>query len=187
MIFWTISNFLIFIKVPGGSLGAEFLCGGTFLSIFFLGIAFYPLIVNLDNKKGSILLGTLAFFCLIFSGIDIQRILCNPPNVYTIIYTLGYFLLIYSLKNFINYEKTWFTRIICLCGKHSLFIFLYHMLFINLTKKIVSGVISTPYIIVFYLPIATLGPIILLKGFKKFKEAVRNYWRRTLLISRKTC
>lgn len=187
LIFWAISNLLIFIRVPGGSLGAAFLFGGTFLSIFFLGISFYPLIMNLDNKKGSILLGALAFFCLIFSGIDIQRILRTPPNVYTLIYTLGYFLLIYSLRIFINYEKTLLTKVICLCGKYSLFIFLYHILFIHLTKKIVSGLIPTPYIIVFYLPIATLGPIILLKGFKKFTEAVQNYWRRLLPISRKTC
>ncbi|OPX85588.1 MAG: hypothetical protein A4E52_01640 [Pelotomaculum sp. PtaB.Bin013] len=185
-IFWVISNLLVFTKVPGGNNVSSFFFGGTHLFIFFLGLSFYPLINNLDIKKSSAIFSALAISCLIFSEIDIQRILPIPPNTYTIIYTLGVFLLIYSIGNFYNYEKHLLTKYICICGNYSIYIFLYHLLFIYLTKKIIPGFVPTQCTIIFYLSIATLGPIALFIGYKKLKEAGSNCLRKLITSSSKT-
>jgi len=116
-------------------LGGRFLFGGSYLFVFSLGIFFSIYLKKLLNNK--LILNLLSLISLIFFECNnmIERIWSNPPNMFLIFYTLIIFFLFYSFYNLFVLNNKYLYKIISLTnvvGRYSLYVFLYHKMFINL-------------------------------------------------------
>lgn len=121
-------------------LAARNLFGGTFLFVFALGIFFYMWMDKLAAKKYSIL---ILIICLLGISFFVYKkyILiswANPPVNTTIVYTLLIFGIVFGFFNIFPNRNKYigiFLNVFTYIGKNSLYVFLYHMLFIDLASK----------------------------------------------------
>lgn len=136
-----LNNFTSIGSIP---LGGGKLLGGSYLFSFSLGMFFY--------MRRTLIAGKVAIGCLILSAISIFVIeyksllhlaWSNPPNKFALVYAFTIFGIIYSCyavysdyfsKYKMNYLKK-LLNIVNYIGKNSLYIFLYHLLFLSLGQK----------------------------------------------------
>lgn len=104
--------------------GGEFLFGGSFLFLFFLGMIFYK---NIHLFKPKIIYSILSLIILI--SLEYFKLMPatwhNPSYPLTMTYTLSIFFLFYNLN--LN-AKNPLIRFFSFLGRYSLYIFLYHPL-----------------------------------------------------------
>jgi fucose 4-O-acetylase-like acetyltransferase len=145
-VFGVICNKYTFILPVHG--GGKFLLGGSYLFLFCAGICFDEFLTP-RSKKVSVGVFLFASICLVsivvgrihtfFEKIPPQ-LWANPPNIYAIIYILIIFSLIYTASRIFSFIPIRFTRypigLFTFIGRYSLYIFLFHMLFIQIAEKI---------------------------------------------------
>lgn len=121
--------------------------GGSYLFVFYLGMLFFFLYKKHWEKFNQIwmcLAGIMLSVSLIivFSSLGWVNIgWSNPPNKYTIMYTLSVFVLtfsVYTLASKWNFSKL-VLNLINYIGKYSYYIFLYHLLAITYATKLFIG------------------------------------------------
>lgn len=128
--------------------GAGKVLGGSYLFVFSLGmfiqinVSSFPSIGSAMNKMSVSLIGLLLSSVCIFTFVKfgfIDHTWANPPNKYTLLYTLNVAFLLYFFFNVITKLGWYFNHSFLLVefiGKNSLYVFLYHSLFINLGIRI---------------------------------------------------
>lgn len=134
-----VSNYLTTHTLIGNIMGGGGnLLGGTYLFVYSLGITLHIYLHKLTGYRTN-LWGLLLFaaFLALFEYKDyIQLIWSNPPNKYLLVYTLLVFGLIFSMYQVMSrFKSLTLLKIISYVGSYSLFIFMYHTLFIDLSLK----------------------------------------------------
>lgn len=145
--------------------GGGRILGGSYLFVFFLGMLFYTHYKRFESTSPKAWLLTIG---IIFSFVA-TYLLClagwlnlgwtNPPNKYTIIYSLIIVIWGYSLFGLLQKSKLGkiVGSIVTTLGRYSLYIFLYHLLAIFYITKILNysmikyGLTSSILILVFAL------------------------------------
>jgi fucose 4-O-acetylase-like acetyltransferase len=120
----------------------KYLFGGSYLFIFCAGICFDDFLRPI-SKKVSFWVFMSMFMCLLFIIIfDIPvhfNLFTNPPNIYTISYIFIIFCLIYTFSSIFTFIPHCISQypieLFKFIGKYSLYIFLYHILFIDIAIK----------------------------------------------------
>ena len=159
--------FYRYTHIEGLALASQYVLGGSYFFVLNIGIFYW---VNIKKFLVSIVSN---IFCLVFSiflfvyfqknnYIDLSW--SNPPNLYTIFYTLIIFFFLNSLHNLLislfeklNLNTKSIFLPIFIVGKNSLYIYLFHMVIVEIIdKNNVSGTIIIKllgYIGCLYLPI----------------------------------
>ncbi|MEN6439383.1 MAG: acyltransferase [Syntrophobacter sp.] len=122
--------------------GGKYVLGGTYFTVFVLGMMFTKYIEVLTSAPRYLLvLLLLALPSLIvfeYFGF-IYKAWSNPPNVYAILYTLLIMTIFFSLFHLVEISRLpvlgWISMCIVLIGKWSLVIFLYHILIKRIVGK----------------------------------------------------
>ncbi|MNW40483.1 Acyltransferase family protein [compost metagenome] len=124
-------------------LGAGKLFGGSYLFAFCVGIVFYinyKSISKITRKWYALTLIFSAAVLVCFIKYDlIQKSWANPPNKYTLFYSL--FVAIFFISLFELSRRLWVNKLylpIEWIGKFSLYTFLYHLLFIRIGISLLS-------------------------------------------------
>ncbi|NQX47280.1 acyltransferase [Paenibacillus tritici] len=120
--------------------GAIYLFGGSYFFVFCMGIIIYTHLEKLNSRRANfsiLAISLLLLFVVEWFGL-IDRSWANPPNKFTIVYMLVVLGLIFSLSNLISLKNMILKRIIGFInylGQNSLYIFLYHYMFLDICKK----------------------------------------------------
>ena len=145
IISWWTTSYTNILSVYGG--GGKLL-GGTYLILLYIGMWFAKYYERKQlSKKQSIALLVVSFiftaicaWILAVDGFSYDKYLplgssLNPPGVSLIVYAIFVFLFCYSLGTVMNfYENSVLAKVynkISLLGRHTLYIFLYHRLFLD--------------------------------------------------------
>lgn len=128
--------------------GGNKLLGGSYLFVFSLGIIFYQYIDKLSNKKTNIewLIMVIVAFTVFEKYKIYYKTWSNPPNKYTIFYTLLIFSIIFIVNNIFTLKSKLAVNIlnyVNMVGKNSLYVFLYHSLIIEIFLKYNFGMQNT--------------------------------------------
>lgn len=167
---------------------ASKLFGGSYLLVLYIGLLvgkYYQNIINM-SKRLKVITGVVAFIFLI----SIQHIIIyddilkkdvilgsslNPPGVIIIIYSFIVMMFIYYSERLVTYINNRFLNVICtllgFIGKHTLYIFLYHLLFRSILNHFISGWNAWLKTSMYYL-VLIIGPIIIEMIIKKMKEYI---------------
>ena len=130
-------KFTFILPVHGGG---KYFLGGSYLFLFCAGICFDEYLKPIPKRVLLFLFSfmSLCLFSLILVGIP-PKIWVNPPNILGIIYIFIIFFLIYSAQNILLFTPNLFARYInkvfSFIGRNSLYIYLYHILFIEIALK----------------------------------------------------
>jgi peptidoglycan/LPS O-acetylase OafA/YrhL len=125
-----------YAAVQGIVLGGKYVLGGSFLFVFCIGIMFYYNRALLSGERVNIILLLISLIGAATFIINnyLIRAWTNPPNKYNIMYSAFIFFIFYAPFQIFS-ERIWnnkVTNIIADLGKNSMYIFLYHLLFISL-------------------------------------------------------
>lgn len=152
--------------------GGRVLLGGSFLFVFCLGFLIYKYMDKLSNKIINItwLIITLMSF-IIFENYQIySKSWSNPPNIFTIFYTLIIFSLIFTVYNLGDFKNKFIEKtidVINLIGKNSFYIFLYHSLIIQIFLDISLNLGNTMIFKVLTILSGIIIPVIIFEVFNK--------------------
>ena len=180
-----------FTKFPGIYGGGGYLFGGTFLLLFYIGMFFASLKIQIKTKKVSILITLFSAILLILWGVFITHNNFkldaifpfgygkNPPGISLMIYALSVGTFIFCISSLIEItENKIFLKVIeifSFYGRYTLYIFLYHYAFgVIINKFIISigGMLEFEKWILFEFML--FGPIILGYLFEKIKNIYKN-------------
>lgn len=135
-----LNNNTMLLDIYGG--GAKLL-GGSYFFVFAMGMAFILNIDYLNQNKSLIWMFVLS--SLLFVGFLQSKyymvMFSNPPNVYLILFSFSLFGIICPIYRIVE-RFTFIQKIeipILLIGRYSLYIFLYHLLFLNFGKIIATS------------------------------------------------
>ncbi|MGG4144496.1 acyltransferase [Paenibacillus algorifonticola] len=123
------------IALAGGNI-----LGGTYLFVYALGILFYMWMPKPSNMKTNLIFLVLCMAGLIFfeNRGYIFNSWSNPPTELTMLYTLLIFGIVFSVFN-VSYSRIRYIKkgltLFNYIGKHSLYIYLYHFLFIRIATE----------------------------------------------------
>lgn len=130
--------------------GGKYLFGGTFLFLFVAGMVTFQLFLKRYANLNYWIIG--AFAVLLLSLFDllglIHNVWHNPPNMYSILYSLIAIVICIAAAHILESRKSFLVymlrRIVNLLGTHSLYIYLYHLLIIRVVTKVMSitGIIT---------------------------------------------
>lgn len=120
--------------------GGGSILGGSYLFVYVLGMIFQRHMGDLKKRFINIIGIAIGIFGIVFLEVThlITRIFANPPNKFTIIYALSIFLLIFGVSNLFKIKNKILLKIIdviAFIGKNSLYIFLYHWVFLGIGRK----------------------------------------------------
>ncbi|MNI09924.1 Acyltransferase family protein [compost metagenome] len=128
--------------------GGGRILGGSYLFVFYLGMLFYLLYQKYGDKLNNLwmyILGiviSLSAIYLIYDSGWLYLAWSNPPNKQAIMYTLFVFVFAFSLYMVASKWKipTKTLSLFTIMGRHSFYIFLYHLLFIFYASKITTAI-----------------------------------------------
>ena len=134
--------------------GARYLFGGTYLSIYFFGMLFGHLRLQINSFRRKILIFSFGFvicsffFCyMIKSQFAIDRYFpfgggINPPGVLIMIYSLLVIVILYSLFSILECSHNNFVKRLLytmkIIGDNSLYIFLYQEMVLRIVRFILG-------------------------------------------------
>ncbi len=162
--------------------GGKILLGGSYFTVFALGMIFYGHSKWLTSKPKylSIILATSIVALTFYEYFGcIYNTWSNPPNLLLTFYTLIITLIFFSLFNStagtkLNLNKL--TMCIQAVGRRSLNIYLYNLLIILIARKHILSQNLDPMTALFkgiiFIPLVTLIPI----GFYQIARFFRNSW-----------
>ncbi|MNZ80062.1 Acyltransferase family protein [compost metagenome] len=132
--------FTNYTKIADIGLAGANILGGTYLFVFSMGILFFFWMPKLSNiKAGSVIFSLSVIGLLIFEYKDyILSSWANPPKTLTMIYTLLVFGIVFGMFNIIKSKLHYiqgFLNVFNYIGKNSLYIYLYHFLFITISTQ----------------------------------------------------
>lgn len=170
--------------------GARYLLGGTYLVVYLLGMFFAHMrieSIRIKAKK-SIFIGLCSLCIIYFCYIKLSQFALdklfpfgegrNPPGILLIGYAVLVFAVLFSFFSILEQKENkvvkmallWMAKI----GQNSLFIFLYHELFLRIIrfclKKI--GLSGFNYSLFIYVPLMILGPVALKVLYEVFRRRV---------------
>ncbi len=168
--------------IEGLALGSRYVFGGSYFFVLNLGIFFWINIKKyftstIHNTVGLIV--TIFLFTHFFHSNYIDLSWSNPPNRFTIYYTLIIFSFLFCLHNLLvtlltkwNLPAQTILSPIFIIGKNSLYIYLFHMIIVDLINRCnISNTITARLltnICCLYLPILFIN--IVKKLFFKMKS-----------------
>lgn len=166
------TNYTNILGIYGG--GGKLL-GGTYLLIFYIGMILtkydlFPDNSPIKNAHMLVIFGVsyFGFWRLLCAGYQ-PKIDCyfplgvgfNPPSISFIIYALFMFCFCYGFFSLCSRNKilSIIPIVFGYLGQHTLYIFLYHLLFLNLLSKYI--IVENIYIKrIVYFPVMIIAPII---------------------------
>ena len=169
--------------IEGLALGSRYVFGGSYFFVLNLGIFFWINIKKLLTSTTSNVIGLITsvfIFIYFYCEQYIDLSWSNPPNRFAIFYTLIVFSFLFCLHNlFVKLcskmnipAKTIFSPIL-IVGKNSLYIFLFHMIIVDIINKC-----ALPHT-VFNKLLANICclylPILLVYGIKKTTLKLQTY------------
>lgn len=174
---WWLTHKTLISNIYGG--GGRLL-GGSYLFVYFLGMLFQRHMDSLKNKR----LNTIAFagtilLLAVMEVTFVNKIWANPPTKYTILYSLCIFMLIFTISNIVTVKSRILTAlidVIAYIGKNTLYIFMYHWLFLDIGKScLVALQIQNKYLIAIWAVSWCLIPPILVSFIvKKAKKPLKQ-------------
>jgi peptidoglycan/LPS O-acetylase OafA/YrhL len=185
-----LTNYTTISDIYGGG-GKIF--GGTYFFVFILGMTFYFYMDKISKKLQVI--GLVISLCLlaIYEIVgELDKGFVNPPNDHTIAYSFIVFTILFGLYNlfgkFIRYLH------IETLGRYSLYIFFYHLLFIDVYFKYLHSWIPSngnlQYIVLILwgsiLPILAVTIFRIVKNYLLKNEFIFNNSKAKLTIESKT-
>ena len=163
--------------------GGGKLLGGSYLFVFSLGIFIYNYINILKGFKTNIIVFIVSLVCIVIFEKNqmILKVWSNPPNNYLVFYTIIIFFIVFSSYNiFLSKLRLIIKLIKCInkIGQNSLYIFLYHYIFIHFAINIWSHYININSRVMFsmwviiwaFLPPLIIGELVRIGIFKKLKH-----------------
>lgn len=158
--FWLFISFLLccsefLITLFQNQINSSFIVKAIFVTLPYLIVYMVGLRIAYIEKK-EILIAMLCFFVVYIAQslylVSIsQELISNdlykyPPRLYYISYALAAGLLLFALKdwmlNFLSRLSTRLCDIICWVGQHTLWVYLWHIVFIALCDDTTSSVVS---------------------------------------------
>jgi len=139
IVIYLISNYITAHTVIGNIMGGGGnLLGGTYLFVYSLGMMLHNYLPKLTGMRTNFL-GLLLVILLLtifeYKGL-IHSIWSNPPNDYLLVYTLLVFGLLFNLYQVVSkFKNLVILKWIGYVGSFSLYIFMYHKLFIDLSLR----------------------------------------------------
>jgi fucose 4-O-acetylase-like acetyltransferase len=129
-----------YTMIDGMALAACNIFGGTYLFVFSIGIFFYMWMDKLISRNINIIISIICMLGLTFFEYKhyILTSWSNPPLLSTIVYTLLIFGIVFSLFNLFEGKLNKCKKALGIfnyIGKNSLYIFLYHSLFITIAVQ----------------------------------------------------
>jgi len=196
-----LNSYVLFQGIYGGG---KYFLGGMYLFIFSFGVFVYFYLSRLTKIVPLILIFILSVLCLFFFAQTrlILNAFSNPPNGFLILYSLIIFWLLFSVWNLLIRPVPVFFKLLrpfASIGKLSLYIFVFHYLFLSIANQIAHTVpmlqnrwILRVWIIAFALiPPMCIGfilnpffdkkkairPMIAIQNLKRFTEDLMQKWR----------
>lgn len=168
--------------------GGHYLFGGSYLVVFFLGMLFAHLGMPIYRKWGYEI-ALFAISIVLMSGMMIGLILrgmwldyhqffgigLNPPGITLFSYSMTVIAVLMLIFSWMERSRvkgfSFFARVIGKLGSYSLYIFLYHLLFMEVmeavTRKINFNIQWVKCVV--YLPAMILGPIVFVELYRYVK------------------
>lgn len=171
--------------------GGHYLFGGSYLIVFFLGMLFAHLGMPIYRKRHYEMVALVAFVVLatgmmvglILKGtwLDCHQVFgmgLNPPGITLILYSMAVIavlMLLFSRMEHSTVKGLFFlTESVAKIGSYSLYIFLYHLLFMEMmeaaARRIGFGIQWIKCVV--YMPIMVLGPVALTKLYRYGKQKI---------------
>ncbi len=150
--------------------GGSRLLGGTYFFAFSIGVFLFDRL-NLIKGKFLFILGiiTLLLFVYFQNEKMYASTFSNPPNNALIFYSLIILLFIYVIGNYLAKSPlVIFFKPLAFLGRYSLYIYLYHILAIEITTEIIikNGWIDKAIQNYFYVLFALLFPVFIIKIYE---------------------
>lgn len=143
-----ISKYLThFTEVSGIYGGGGRILGGSYLFVFYLGMLSFMLYQSHSEKINRVwvhvivVISSALMIIYIYNAGWLAIAWSNPPNKQAIFYTLAVLAFAYSVHMLLAKMKIThrFLSLFSIIGKYSLYIFLYHMLAIHYTTKLLNS------------------------------------------------
>ena len=181
--------------------GAYYMLGSSYLFIYFIGIFLGVILKRKISTSKQIFFGVCSLLYLFWYfisvnnetininnyGILYDKWAINPPGIILFLYALAVWILVWVLYN--NYVKfTIWLKPIELCGRYSLYIFLYHLYFIIIMRNtlFIKYPITNDNIFLRRICTIIIGivlPIIFKILLNKIKYIMVNYYNRLVKVN----
>ena len=179
------TNYTNIFDIYGG--GGKVL-GGTYLFLFYLGmiISKYDMFSNITIKKAVVFavagatlwFAWFQFVCRDNMAIDKKLPFgagVNPPSITLFVFALTVLVFVCGIFSLFEFFKVsgWITSFVSWIGKHTLYIFLYHILFLNHVLIKCTFIHNIWYLRILYFTVMIFGSIAIGYAVKWIRKGIK--------------